>query len=173
MQGHSLLNARFLNDARTTILAEWLDDNDKETVRNQYMEAKDNNVQYKELLNHTTVDDIYEYTVNWERRYRKGYEAFVLDLAKREGLLYNGELNPEFYSDLVDFIFGDWDPEEEKERLFLFKLKLFENVPTIKDSTNKSLKSKLRKAKNVAESLRIAMQIHEKSLKSQSSSENP
>ena len=41
MQGHTLRSARFLNDARTTILAEWLDDNDKETVRNQYMEAKD------------------------------------------------------------------------------------------------------------------------------------
>ena len=60
MQGHTLLNARFLNNARTTILAEWLDDTDKETVRNQYMEAKDNNRQYEELLNHTTIDDIYE-----------------------------------------------------------------------------------------------------------------
>ena len=177
MQGHTLLNARFLNNARTTILAEWLDDTDKETVRNQYMEAKDNNRQYEELLNHTTIDDIYEYTVNYEREYRKGYETYVLDLAKKEGLLYNGELNPEFYSDLANFIFGGWDSEIEKERILLFKLKLFENIPSIKESKNKSLKSKLRKAKDVIESLKIAIQIHERSLKEttedQSNSENP
>ena len=43
MQGHTLLNARFLDNDRTTILAEWQDDADKTLVRNQYMEAKDNN----------------------------------------------------------------------------------------------------------------------------------
>ena len=67
MQGHTLLNARFLNNDRTTLLAEWKDNNDETVIRNQYMEAKDNNAQYRELLNHTTLEDIYEYTVNYER----------------------------------------------------------------------------------------------------------
>ena len=162
MQGHTLLNARFLDNDRTTILAEWQDDADKTLVRNQYMEAKDNNVQYKELLNHTSIDDIYEFTVNYEREYRKGYERYVLDLAQREGLIYNGELNPEFYGDLVNFIFSDWK-EEEKERLFLLKLKLFQNIETIKDSENSELKKRLRKSKDVLEAIKYAIQIHEES----------
>ena len=161
MQGHTLLNARFLNSDRTTILAEWQDDSDETIIRNQYMEAKDNNVQYKELLDHTTIDDIYEYTVNYERQYRKGYEKFVLDLAQQEGLIYNGDLNPEFYQDMANFLFSD-KGEEEKERLFLFKLKLFE-LDFIKNCKTRQLKSKLRKAENVREALKVAIDIFEKS----------
>ena len=162
MQGHTLLNARFLNSDRTTILAEWQDDSDETIIRNQYMEAKDNNVQYKELLDHTTIDDIYEYTVNYERQYRKGYEKFVLDLAQQEGLIYNGDLNPEFYQDMANFLFSD-KGEEEKERLFLFKLKLFENIETIKESKNYQLKKRLRKSKDAIEAMKYAIQIHEES----------
>ena len=36
MQGHSLLNARFVNDERTTILAEWIDDSDETVIRKKY-----------------------------------------------------------------------------------------------------------------------------------------
>lgn len=167
MENHSFLNARFVNRDRTTILAQWQDNNDKSIVRTQYMEAKDNNVQYKELLNHTTIDDIYEYSVNYEREYRKGYERYVLDLAKREGLIYSGELNPEFYSDVATFLFGDWDSEEEKEKLFLFKLKLFEHSEKIKKSKNRKLKSELRKSKSIIETLKLAIEIHEEELKQQ------
>ena len=163
MQGHTLLNARFLNNDRTTLLAEWKDNNDETVIRNQYMEAKDNNAQYRELLNHTTLDDIYEYTVNYERDYREGYEKFVLALAKKEGLVYEADLNPEFYSDIVKFIFEGDETGTLKEKLFLLKLKMFEDVEAIRKSKNVRLKSKLRKSKTAYEAIKSGIEIYEES----------
>lgn len=163
MQGHTLLNARFLNNDRTTLLAEWKDDSDEAVIRNQYMEAKDNNVQYKELLKHTNLDDIYEYTVNYERKYREGYEQFVLGLAKKEGLIYEADLNPEFYSDIIKFVFEKDETVTLKEKLFLLKLKMFEDVEEIRKSKNAKLKSKLRKSKTAYEAIKVGIELYEES----------
>ena len=63
---------------------------------------------------------------------------------------------------MINFLFSD-KGEEEKERLFLFKLKLFENVETIKKSKNSQLKKRLRKSMNAIEAMKYAIQIHEES----------
>ena len=47
--------------------------------------------------------------------------------------------------------------------MFLLKLKLFENIETIKDSENSELKKRLRKSKDVLEAIKYAIQIHEES----------
>ena len=63
---------------------------------------------------------------------------------------------------MANFLFSD-KGEEEKERLFLFKLKLFENIKTFKDSKNYQLKKRLRKSKDAIEAMKYAIQIHEES----------
>ena len=52
--------------------------------------------------------------------------------------------------------------EEDKEKLFLYKLTLFEN-DVIKDSNNKELKASLRKAPDIISATKIAIQIAEDS----------
>ena len=164
MDGHTLLNARFTDDARTTIQAQWQDNTDPKIIRDQYVMTEDNDVLYKELLRHTTLDDIHEYSINYMRNYRKEYENFVINLAKQEGLIYTGQINPSFFEDIVYTFFTDFKEDDEEqpgqEELFLFKLKLFES-DTIKNSKNRSLKSKLRKSKDFLTALKYAIEIAE------------
>ena len=61
-------------------------------------------------------------------------------------------------------IFADFNEEEDKERLFLFKLELFE-LDSIKKSKSRNLKSKLRKSKNLLEAIKAAVAIAEESKK--------
>lgn len=163
MQGHSLLNARFVNDERTTILAEWINDSDETVIHNQYMEAKDNNRQYEELLKHTNLDDIYEYTVNYEREYRKGYEKYVMELAEKEGLISTDKdfTTKQSQEQFIKIFFSKEDDKYSKERLFLLKLTLFETVEEIKNSKKRKLKSDLRKADNILDVLKAAIEIYQ------------
>ena len=61
---------------------------------------------------------------------------------------------------IVEFVFGPFDPEKDKEKLFMFKLKLFE-VDKIKKSTNRETKAKLRKAETIMEAIKSAVEILE------------
>ena len=53
-----------------------------------------------------------------------------------------------------------FNPEEDKEKLFMFKLQLFE-LDQIKSSTNKIKKAELRKSKSIMEALKVAIDIVE------------
>jgi hypothetical protein len=55
-------------------------------------------------------------------------------------------------------MFTKFDPDKDKEKLFMFKLTLFE-IEDIKNSKNRELKSQLRKAKNLIDAAEIAIKI--------------
>ena len=57
-------------------------------------------------------------------------------------------------------LFKKFNKEEDKEKLFLYKLSLFE-VPEIKESKSSVKKKKLRQAKNILEATKIAISIVE------------
>ena len=44
MENHTLRSARFTNNIRSTIVAEWVDDNDPSIIRESYMTVDENNV---------------------------------------------------------------------------------------------------------------------------------
>jgi len=66
----------------------------------------------------------------------------------------------ELYETLISLIFKPFDKEEDKEKLFLTKLKLFE-VDQIKKSKNRILKAELRKALTIVDAIKIGLQISE------------
>ena len=58
MENHTLRSARFTNNIRSTIVAEWVDDNDPSIIRESYMTVDENNVKFKNLLEIYTLDQI-------------------------------------------------------------------------------------------------------------------
>ena len=89
------------------------------------------------------------------------FEDSVVKLAKERGLLYDiDELSTDTYKVLSHILFKEFDEEQDKEKLFLYKLQLFE-VPAIKKSKSSAKKKKLRQAKNMLEATKIAISIVE------------
>ena len=70
------------------------------------------------------------------------------------------ELSTDTYKLLSHMLFKKFNKEEDKEKLFLYKLSLFE-VPEIKESKSSVKKKKLRQAENILEATKIAISIVE------------
>jgi len=64
------------------------------------------------------------------------------------------------YETLISLLFKPFDEKEDKEKLFMTKLKLFE-VDQIKKSSNRALKAELRKAPTIIDAIKIGLQISE------------
>ena len=62
------------------------------------------------------------------------------------------------YKALVEALLAPFDPEKDKEKLFMTKLQIFE-VDAIKKSKNKELKKELRKSKTILDAFALAIQI--------------
>lgn len=160
MEGHDFLTAHFVNNERTVVEAFWVTPDGKET-RKEYIEASEEDDTWKNLLKHLTIDQLHENTYKHIREQNQLFEDQVIAIAKERGMIYDVDaINTDIYKAIGSAIFAPFDPEQDKEKLFMYKLQLFE-VESIKNSKDKELKSKLRKAKNLLESTRIAIQIVE------------
>ena len=63
---------------------------------------------------------------------------------------------------MMKMLFETTDSGESKNTLFVFKLKLFE-LDFVKNCKNRKMKSELRKAENIRQALKAAIDIFEKS----------
>lgn len=159
MEGHDFLTAHFVNNERTIAAVFWVTPDGKET-REEYIEANDDDT-WKNLLKHVTIDELHENTYKHIREQNDIFEEQVIAIAKKRGMIYDvDEVNTEIYKVIGSAIFAPFDPEKDKEKLFMFKLQLFE-IESIKNSKDKELKALLRKSKNVIEATKIAIQIVE------------
>jgi len=158
MKGHTFISAHFCNDKRTLVEALWEKDG-KSVV--QYIEANDNSKAWKTLLTHVDIDTLHEATYKHIKEQNAVFEESVIKIAKERGLLYDiDELSTDTYKLLSNMLFKKFNKEEDKEKLFLYKLSLFE-VPEIKESKSSVKKKKLRQAKNILEATKIAISIVE------------
>lgn len=158
MEGHEFLTAHFLNNERTTIEVYWATEND---TRVTYVEAKDGDPQYEELLSHIDIDTLHENTYKHIREQNSLFENQVIQIAKERGMIYDiDSINTEIYKAIAAAMFAPFDPEEDKEKLFMFKLQLFE-MENVKNSKNRALKTKLRKSTSILEATKIAIEIVE------------
>ena len=153
--GHEFVSAHFTNQERTTVEVEWKAPDGKTRV--EYIMAEEDNVHWKNLLKHISVDELHESTFKYIKKSSKVFEDAALQIAKSSGLLHDIKKD-NTYKFLTSFIFGEFDEEKDKEELFALKLALFE-VDEIQKSQSRALKSKLRKAKNKKEALKISLQI--------------
>ena len=155
---HKFLSAHFTDNARTTVEVEWEAPDGK--IRVEYIMAEEDNVNWKNLLEHISIDDLHEATYKHIREQNDIFEDSIIKIAKERGLIHdlNEIRNQNIHKLIIDTIFGAFDEEKDKERLFLYKLKLFE-LEKIKKSKKDSLKKKLRQAKTVIEATEIAIKL--------------
>ena len=157
IEGHNFVKAYFTNNERTIVESLWV--NDKNEVRILEIEAEDDSPSWKELLTYINIDNLHEATYNYIKEKNDDYYDTVIAIARERSLIYDVDtINSNVSVAIAKTLFKDFDPENDKEALFMFKLGLFE-VPKIKDSSNKELKAKLRKAKSIIEALHVSCEI--------------
>ena len=161
------IDAYFTNNERTVVSILW--ENDKKEVVEETVMAEANEPGWENLLNQpeVTIDKLHERTVNRNREQRAIFEEQVVEIAKRDGLIYDGDIvNTDLYKMFVKTIFNTELAEKEtKEQLFMFKLALFE-LDKIKESNNREMKAALRKAETLPVALKIGCELFESDLSS-------
>lgn len=158
MKGHTFIKAHFCNDERTLVEALWEKDG-KNVV--QYVEANDDSKAWKTILTHTDIDALHEATYKHIKEQNEVFEDTIIKIAKDRGMIYDfDEQNTDVYKAFVQVMFGNFDPEKDKEKLFLYKLQLFE-ADQVKKSKSTSKKKKLRQAKTMIEATKVALSMVE------------
>jgi len=160
IDGHDFLTAHFTNNERTIVESLWVDPKTNE-IREYTLQAVEGNEDWEALLKHIDIDTLHENTYKHIREQNQQFEDQVIRVAKERGMIYDiDSINTDLYKAISSTIFAPFDPEKDKEKLFMFKLQLFE-IDKIKKSKDKDLKALLRKSKNVIEATKIAIQIVE------------
>jgi hypothetical protein len=157
------VTSRFTDNARTVCEVLWK--NVDETAENYESivavscEASDSDELWRELLTVVDIDTIHENTYNYIKEQDAIYKDQVIKIAKERGLIYDiDSVNNDIYKPLVEFTFGTFNPEKDKEKLFMLKLQLFELDP-IKSSSDRAAKAALRKAPDIITALKYAIDI--------------
>ena len=83
MKDHTLIYARFMNNDRTTIQAQWSDNDNPETIRETYIMADESDVEYERLLNLIDLDEIHENTVKYYKKANKDIIKYMEKVYKK------------------------------------------------------------------------------------------
>ena len=159
---YEFLSAHFSNNERTVVQSWWKNTKGTDTVF-EYIEAKDGDRNWEKLLTHIDIDKLHEATY---QQIKAQDQAFVRDIKrivqkdKSRTVVHNvHDLNNIDGMKLItSFLFGPFDEVADKEKLFLFKLKLLE-VEAIKNSKKRGLKAKLRRSKTMLDAIKGAIKI--------------
>lgn len=157
--GHEFVRAHFSNNDRTTVESFWTD-GDVERV--EYIEAKEGDPNWENLLTHISLDDLHDSTFNYIKQTQKAFENQAIQIAKDQGILQNFQDKTLINETIINSLFGKDDDGDSKNNLFVFKLKLFE-LDFVKECKKRKLKSDLRKAENIRQAIKVAIDIFEQS----------
>jgi hypothetical protein len=158
--GHEFLTAHFSNNERTMVESYWITPDGKET-RVEYVEANPENTDWKKLLTHIDIDSLHEATYKHIKAQNEAFEDNVIELAKSRGMIYDvDEMSGDVHKIIAQSLFAPFDETQDKEKLFLYKLQLFE-VEAIRKCTDSQKKRELRQAKTILEATKIAIDIVE------------
>ena len=123
--GHEFLSAHFSNNERTTVESYWITPDGKET-RVEYIEAKDGDPNWENLLTHTNIDKLHEDTYKHIKNTQKAFENQAIQIAKDQGILQDFQDKNVINNAIVKILFEQDNDSDSKNTLFVFKLKLFE-----------------------------------------------
>jgi|TARA_B110000902_G_scaffold9918_1_gene12097 hypothetical protein len=154
MKNHKFVTARFINNEKTTVEIEWL--NDAEDTVIEITEFEEDNLVWVDLLTHTTLDDIHENTIKWMREQRAVFEEVVSRIAELDNTNDDAKKIP----GMVASLFNNIDDDDD---IFALKLALFE-IKGIRESKNTAMKTQLRKSTNKFDVLRRAFDIIEETV---------
>ena len=161
MENHDFVTARFTNNDRTTVTARWMsktekDKNGEPIYRVENALADPDNPIYKKILEYVSEDLLHENTVNWARAQREGYDNMVEAIAIRNGDLTDFGDDTQLAEKIMEIT--DKDHEVDNEKLFKFKLSLFDS-PRINNSKDRNKKAALRKAKSYREVIQAVLKF--------------
>ena len=157
--GHKFVRAHFSNNERTIVESFWTDGKDE---RVEYIEAKEGDHNWENLLTHISLDDLHDSTFKYIKETQKAFENQAIQIAKDQGILQNFQDKTLINETIINSLFGKDDDGDSKNNLFVFKLKLFE-LDFVKECKKRKLKSDLRKAKNIRQAIKVAIDIFEQS----------
>ena len=106
----------------------------------------------------TNLDEIHLNTHNFIKQSQKDFKKMVMNIAKEDGLVKEvvAELSTTFYKEVFDFFYNYSD--KEKEKLFNFKLFIFEKK-FVKDSKDTDTKAEMRKAQTPMDVMTAVMKL--------------
>lgn len=155
--GHDFVDAYFTNNEYNMVESIWYSQEEK-VYRTFNLVADDNNPNWKKLLQIVSADDIMERSYIRHQEQKEILSESIAqvasegnDWAEVKEQLSRG--SAEAFLNVLLFDQTD-DEESNKEKLFVFKLALFEWDP-IKKSNDKELKKSLRKAKTIIEAVHL------------------
>ena len=157
--GHKFVRAHFSNNERTIVESFWTDGKDE---RVEYIEAKEGDHNWENLLTHISLDDLHEATYKHIKNTQKAFENQAIQIAKDQGILQDFQDKTLINETIINSLFGKDDDGDSKNTLFVFKLKLFE-LDFVKECKKRKLKSDLRKAENIRQAIKVAIDIFEQS----------
>jgi hypothetical protein len=161
--------ARFIDEDRQNIEVMHIIDNPENVhgreAKLHVLPVDENDDQFKALMEHFTHDDIMEMTYSYNQNAERAFEEQVMAIAQKQGMLNMAAVevvSEAFVQRFVDVMFGDeqMSEQEEKELLFKTKLQLFE-LDRVKESNNRDLKAKLRKADSLKEIILAMINLDE------------
>jgi hypothetical protein len=158
MHNMEYVNAFFTDDKRTDVTSYWRNTEGEIVEISLAVEAED--AEWKELLEYVTLDEIHENTYNYIKQSQQAYKDQVIEIAKERGWLVNMDDGgtSDFHRVLVDMLFDPYEEALHKEKLFFFKMQLFEK-DAIRLSKDKDAKKKVRRASNFLDAIRAAIEI--------------
>lgn len=157
--GYEFLSAHFCNNERTIVKSWWRSPDGKDTVF-EHIEAKDGDPNWENLLTHIDIDTLHEATYQQIKAQNEAFKYDCKRIAYKRGLVTDltDFENVDTMKMIVEFLFGSYNDETDKEKLFMFKLKLLEHA-LIQNSNKKTLKAKLRRSKNMLDAIKAATKI--------------
>jgi hypothetical protein len=153
---YEFLTAHFSNNERTIVTSYW--GNAGETIEIT-VKAEEGNENWATLLEYVDIDTLHEWTYKHIRDQVEAYENQVIRIAKERGMIYDiNDIDSQLYEVLAKILFKEYDHKKDKEKLFMFKLQLFE-LDFVKQCTDNDLKRNLRKAENFIDAISITIEI--------------
>lgn len=159
--------AEFTNEERTHVRVYY---NRTDGGRGEFDFVYDEDHKYtQKLLELTDLDTMHELTYKRIKQEERYFKEFAVRVGKEQGLLidpvayYDSEtqsskVDTKFYSYGLKLFFEDFDETSQKEDLFIVKLAAFE-LDLVKNCNNREIKSKIRKAKNPIEVLKVLLEL--------------
>ena len=168
IEGHKFVDAYFIDEERKTLDILYFDIQNK-TYKNQVIVAEEGDSEWEKFLKTPidetgrliTLEDLYERTYIRLKNLEVEQKKIIVDSVIGDDKFLQeakGEVTKQNLVKLLNLMFTldnreDSTEEENKERLFLFKLATFE-WDKIKDA-DKTFKKNIRKAKDVNEVLSV------------------
>ena len=147
MLEHTLKTARFGNNSRNIIIAEWMDNKDNTIIRPSHIAVDADDEQFKTLLTVTNLDEIEKNSIEYGKKEAERIKNIFKEIQSQtvvNDIQNDGTRTTE---DLIKFICKyNEDIDDHSEALFELKLAIFD-LDEITKSSEDTLKESLRVAK--------------------------